>query len=500
MLVWLLAISTHQDWDITSTYRLLKRDTVLDSIINSIRKSWLSHLVLLLYIILIFIVIFNHEQWADEAQAWLLARDSGLFELLFENLRYEGHPPLWHLLLMLPSRFLPYRAVSIISALIAIVGVYILLHYSSFPKIVKLLLPFSYFIFYQYGVIARNYVLIPLLLFLIASVYKHKAKRIYQFTILVCLLANTSIFTTLIALSIMFVHLIDLVRARSQLGKELIIRQVKAYIAFAIVIGLIVVQLWQPEDSSFARGYNLSIKRFLELSPRILDESMTEISYVSGLVLIVSLVWFWQTKMLLLYLLSTLSVLSLFSVKYYNSWHQGIIFLTWIFVIWLSFQNQDNMRLAKLSGWVRRLVILSSLLVLGSQIYWAASVSISDFRGTYSAGEAVSRYIKENELEDKKIYATGFWTTAVLPYFDGNIFDNHNDGQKPAFWLWSDRRKRIEDLEAILRDQPDLIIIARPPSDLKEIGGYRFVGIFEGNLYWKNRIKEKNDLGVFHKY
>ncbi|MBC8235128.1 hypothetical protein H8E77_36745, partial [bacterium] len=462
-------------------------------IIDNIKKNWLLNLIFLIYVVLIFIIVFKHEQWADEAQAWLLARDSSLFGLLFKNLRYEGHPPLWYLILMLPSKFLPYRAISVISVLIAVAGIYIFLHYSSFPKVIKILFPFSYFIFYQYGLVARSYVLLPILFFLIARVYKNKTTKIYQFTALVCLLANVSVYTMMVSLSIMLVHLIDLVKNRSELNKKLIMKQVKAYIAFVIVIGLVVIILWQPQDSSFAKGYNFSVQRFFSLSYGVLDEIMTEVIYISVLVLVISLIWFWQNRLLLLYLLSTLAVLFLFSIKYYNSWHQGIIFLVWAFVIWISFENQGHKRFNKLSGLTRKAVIASFLLVLGFQIYWSASASISDFQGTYSGGEGIAEYIKNNKLEDKKICTTSFWSTTVLPYFDKNIFANHNNGEKPAFWFWKLNNRRTEDIETILKDQPDLIIIGRP-GELRELQGYEFVDIFEGNLYWKNRIKENNDF------
>ena len=467
--------------------------------IDSIKKNWLLHLILLIYVILIFIVVFKHEPWADEAQAWLLARDSSLFGLLFKNLRYEGHPLLWHLILMLPSKFLPYRAISIISVLIAIAGVYIFLHYSPFPQYIKLLLPFSYFVFYQYGIVARSYVLLPILFFLIAKVYKDKTNKIYQFTTFVCLLANVSVYTTMVSLSIMFVHLIDLIRNRSELNRQLMVKQVKAYAAFVVVIALIVIILWQPQDSSFARNYNFSLQRFFKLSYDVLDEAMTEVIYISAFVLLVSLIWFWRNRLLLLYLLSTLSVLSLFSVKYYNSWHQGVIFLVWAFVMWVSFENGEHKRLKNLSSVTKILAIVSVLLVLGFQIFWAASSSISDFNGTYSGGEAIAEYIKSNKLEDKKIYATSFWSTTVLPYFDENIFDNHNNGKKTAFWFWMLDNKRIGDIEAVLKDEPDLIIMGRP-GEQRELQGYQFIDIFEGYLYWKNRIKEQNHFALFRRY
>lgn len=466
-------------------------------IFSNIRKNWLLSLIFLIYVILIFIVVFKHEPWADEAQAWLLARDSSLLGLLFKNLHYEGHPPLWHLILMLPSRILPYYAISIISALIACAGVYIFLRYSPLPKIVKILLPFTYFVFYQYAVIARNYTLVPILLFLIARIYRDKFDKIFQFTLLACLLANSSIFATLVSMSIMFVHLIDFIKMRSELDRSEIRKQMAAFVIFASAIGLIVIQLWQPEDSSFATSYNFSVRHFMELAPRALNESMTEIMYITIPVLIISLLWFWHNRLLLLYLVSTLSILSLFSVKYYNSWHQGVVFMTWIFVMWLSFQTERDGRLGKLSSWTRMAAVLCLILVLSLQVYWAVGAAKSDFNGIYSSGGAIAEYIRDNRLEDEKIHATTFWSTAIQPYFKKNIFDNHNGGENPSFWLWSKRENRIEDMESMLKAQADLIILGRPP--IKEIEGYKYEGIFEGNLYWKNGTKETNHFALFRK-
>ena len=41
---------------------------------------------------------FYHEPWSDEAQAWLIARDLSIPQIL-RIMTYEGSPPLWHLLL-----------------------------------------------------------------------------------------------------------------------------------------------------------------------------------------------------------------------------------------------------------------------------------------------------------------------------------------------------------------------------------------------------------------
>jgi hypothetical protein len=449
------------------------------------------------------IIIYKHEPWADEAQAWLIARDSNVFDLLFKSIRYEGTPGLWYLILMLPSRHLPYYFINIISGLIAVIGIYIFLRYSPFPKIVKILFPFSYFIFYQYAVVARNYVLLPILLFLIAKTYKDKTNKIYLFTLYVCLLANVSAHGFLIAISIMFIHLIDLFKEkRYHLNKKLKIKQIKVYVIFAIIIGLIIIQMWSPKNlSSPANGLNFSISHFLKLSYFVLNGSMTKISFISIFILISSSVWFWRKRLLLLYLVPTLALLSFFSIKYYNSWHQGILFLVFIFVMWISLESKKNRSNLnnKLSKIIKTIVILSLALILLFHISWSFSVSVNDFYGPYSAGKSIADYIKTNQLENKKIYATTFWSTTIQPYFDNNIFDNYNNKQKPAFWLWSTKNNMIQDYETILRDKPDLIIFGRPSKNLREIEDYQFVGIFEGNMYWKRTIKERNNFALFRK-
>lgn len=79
-----------------------------------------------------------HEPWFDEAQAWLLARDASLGELLFHRLRYEGHPPLWYLLLAVPAKLgLPYKTINLVSAAIAGVGVVLLLAERRLPLAVR---------------------------------------------------------------------------------------------------------------------------------------------------------------------------------------------------------------------------------------------------------------------------------------------------------------------------------------------------------------------------
>ena len=57
-------------------------------------------ITLIIYLLGVCTVSFFHEPWFDEAQAWAIARSGSLKEILFEIPHYEGHPPLWHLILV----------------------------------------------------------------------------------------------------------------------------------------------------------------------------------------------------------------------------------------------------------------------------------------------------------------------------------------------------------------------------------------------------------------
>src|SRR5215475_10660293 len=55
--------------------------------------------VLVAYSAVVLWALQYHEKWADEAQAWLIARDLDLRSIWFHELRYEGSPGLWHAIL-----------------------------------------------------------------------------------------------------------------------------------------------------------------------------------------------------------------------------------------------------------------------------------------------------------------------------------------------------------------------------------------------------------------
>ncbi|MGF1513909.1 MAG: hypothetical protein ACFB5Z_09465 [Elainellaceae cyanobacterium] len=142
--------------------------------------------------------------WRDEIQAWLLARDSDSIVDLFQNMTYEGHPGLWHLCLYGLSQITANPLIMQMFHLLISIGiVYLLVKRSPFPTFHRALLPFGYFIFFEYTFISRSYNIGVFLLFLFCVVYAYFGRRYLALSAIIMLLANTSAYGFLVGLSLM---------------------------------------------------------------------------------------------------------------------------------------------------------------------------------------------------------------------------------------------------------------------------------------------------------
>ena len=149
-------------------------------------------LTILTYTLLVFLGIFYHEPWRDEAQAWLLGRDLSFRELIAE-MGYDGSPPLWHLSLsLLSGSGLPYFSMSLWNGLLMVTAAFLFLRFGPFDLLTKILFIFSYYMIYEYAVIARSYGMSVLLLFSLAALYQRRLQIPAVFGLLEALLANTN--------------------------------------------------------------------------------------------------------------------------------------------------------------------------------------------------------------------------------------------------------------------------------------------------------------------
>ena len=67
------------------------------------------------YLIFNGILLIRHELWRDEANVWLMARELSPLQL-FREIKYQGHPCLWYLLVMPFAKMgFPFRIIGILS-------------------------------------------------------------------------------------------------------------------------------------------------------------------------------------------------------------------------------------------------------------------------------------------------------------------------------------------------------------------------------------------------
>lgn len=472
--------------------------------------------VLAVYTALLTLTTYFHESWFDEAQAWLMARDLSPGQLWWTYLRYEGTPGLWHSILLIPAKLgLPYGSLHAVACIAACAATAALLWLAPFPAVIAALLPFTYYLMYQYAVIARSYTLFPVLFFLTAAVLPQARRRTYLFLVLLILMATTTLHGVMAAVGIGVAYLIEFLADIRNRGAAEIRRHAIAGTAFMLWLTLVAALVWPPRDLSFIQLSGQSV-RSAKASIVAAAEQMEEAlacrpvqgarrwdlriydMVPSALVLALSAWWFYKNSTLWYFVLPLGGVLMLSSVVYHNRWHAGVLFLIWLFAMWITYSRARQPAPAYL--W------LAWLLVLAPQIYWSARSVAYDIAQPYTGSRAVADYLKSHGLQNGIIYGAGYEATSIQPYFPKNIFHNYHDGHNPAFWLWSTANPYPQTMSAVPPERPDALIVSLRTDEQRSAAaqlvrslpkaGYQLVGRFAGQLYWKSSVLEPESFLV----
>jgi hypothetical protein len=135
--------------------------------------------------------------WRDELHCWLVARDSPWPWDVVHNRRYDGQPPLWYLLLWVLEKATHRPVVMRIVHLgIAAACVYLFAWQSPFPRWMRAVFPFGYFLAYEYVAISRCYGLALLFVLLLCMNHPRRLERPWTVGVLLALLALTTTVAT----------------------------------------------------------------------------------------------------------------------------------------------------------------------------------------------------------------------------------------------------------------------------------------------------------------
>ena len=415
-------------------------------------------ITLIIYLLGVCTVSFFHEPWFDEAQAWAIARSGTIKEILFDIPHYEGHPPLWHLILVPFAKLgAPYElSLAAVNIFFMTLAVAVLLFKSPFPKLIRCLLPFNFFLFYQYGVVSRPYCILVLAIFLAAVCYKNRNEHPVKYLLCLALMCAVHSYGLIIAGCLCIVWLIEI---------SGILKDRRCWLMFCLLIfAMLVMAAIVPDENVYLGGkmssetekkFDFSCINILFCFVIFSDSIITSFFNYAGVpseiasqipVIVVSILLValfvtitYRNKKLLTFLLPY-GVLSIFgSFVYISPHHIGVITAFVIFVLWIivvesgkvllpEYMNKISAKIGKKLKVILKAIAFLPLLI---PIAWSCTSSYFDIRYPYWFDEAAD-FIKEYHLDDYKIM--GYWQQVLNGEIDDDAFWNVDE----ADYMWHD--------------------------------------------------------------
>ncbi len=397
----------------------------------SYKKSWLLTFI---FAIAGFLNICFHEIWRDEAQAWLIARFSHSLPELFHNLRYDGHPSLWYLLLYCISYFWhdPF-SMQVAHLIISVTAVFIFLRHAPFRPLFKALFIFGYFILYEYTTISRNYGIEMLLLFAFCACFRSGAQKNYflLFTLLF-LLAKTNFYGTAISffLAVMLVAELwrnanlaasfDRFKLRFSLGLLLYAAGLAATLwGYVTPPDGGVVEGWRPVHDATAVSFPVASfwKSFFPVpSPRLqfwntglLDTGDWGI-YLQAVLAVAAAyaclkILARKTYVFFLFAAGSVFILLFLCFKFQGYMrHYGQFYLLFIACLWLSgqFPDEEHIKLRPMPERAKQAFISAILIVQCAAGIYA---SVMDWVFPFSGSRETAAFLQKNDLQSRFMMA-----------------------------------------------------------------------------------------------
>ena len=490
--------------------------------------SGLTKLALwLVYAVAVGITVAHHEPWADEAQAWLIAKNLPFWKMLLGQVRYEGTPGLWHSSLWVLSHIgLPYGSMLWFSWTAAVCSTWFFLTYSPFPLFLRALIPFTFYLCYQFAVVSRSYVLMPLLVFAAVHLIRIKSTRILLFGLIAGLLANCNVFGLFISFGLALVYLWQV--RHSLRGKALRDLLYKGVLPYGLLAALAVATAAPPKDMRFLSstlgemlnkhtGPDDPSHPPIRLDGVILKQHLLDYvaplshSFWFAMVTLGVVIWQAGTHRFPIALLPAAFLILSLELVYKAPRHMGLFPLMLFAVLWLVWPDRETPVLQ-----YRIADLLCSgvfVLICIPQIAWSVRAVHFDFTQNYSGSRACADFLRKNSA-GLTVFGYDYFTVAVTAYFDGPIFRN----QSAEFWPWSTTNTTDLRLDRIVSERPEYVVLAwnenatfgykisttlSPPVDRMQqyirATGYKPVALFTGSQVMRNFFSERDFFQVFRR-
>lgn len=433
------------------------------------RSEWL---ILAVFIAVGLVNVLMHDIWRDEFQAFLIAKESVSIPDLLERMKYEGHPPLWHILLYFVTR-VSGRPLSmqLLHMLIACASAWVILRFP-LPPWTRALMVFGYFPLFEFMVISRNYgigfLLCMVLLFLITA----ERKRYVLISFLLALLNLANVYGIILTVAIGAYLAADFIEKKdlhATAGKR-VVMAAAGFLGSGMILSLLAIA---PPQNSYIE---LPVCLPLELDPKRISHAVRTV-WISYVPIPMFRMQFWGTnflelrfarffltlpliaaslflfrnnrKVLIFYALGTAAVIAFsYFVFIGHMRHFGHLYVVFMMSLVLAYADkQTGKHRAFPGGRFRRGFIV---FILVAQFVGGVLSSFLSWHFPFTAGKAVADYIRLQKLEDRIIIGDRDWALTTVAGHLGKPLYHLTSRKYASYVVWDSERSEIMSPEQIV--------------------------------------------------
>jgi hypothetical protein len=478
----------------------------------------------------------THVMWRDELEVFMLAQGHASLFDLFRALDYTGHPGLWPALVWLITKATsdPFW-MQVAHAALAVAASVIVYRWAPFSKLEKILLLASYFLFFEYFVISRSYVLLVLIGFAFVAIRQHRGDWTLAPWLLLGLLANVHLLGAICSIALGAILAIEQVRRG-----PVLLAGGAGYLAMLTLA--VVAMTPAPDFGPWGRDFAFDLSRvgsrlayavgpFVPLNSDVVRSALAfavnpdsapvpklwNVSALSDLVALsqaneqplrlalmfaapVAMCWLIARSPLavLQFVLAYVGIIAFAAIWDFagDARHHGVVFLAFIAAVWTARAQRSPT------------VLSSALFVLLLAINaFAGLLTLASAARPFSESRSAAAWLRQNHLADAFLIGSRDAQVSSVSGYLGRPIYYLECECRGTFVVWNDKRNSmISDAEFWRRlaiaanraGQADAILIryrpvasaelARNPADLLLTELARFTGATTDENYWIYRL------------